>query len=101
MVYPSHYAEGTFGIAYPHLDAYDIILNTMEKGQDLIRENERSQRKAIIRPWLQDFTLKSLKPYLLYGPEQIKAQIQGTYDAGLEEWIFWNAAGNYTVDGYK
>ena len=101
MVYPSHYAEGTFGISYPHLDAYDIILNTMEEGQDLIRENERSKRRAIIRPWLQDFTLKNLKPYLLYGPEQIKAQIQGTYDAGLEEWIFWNAAGRYTLDGFK
>lgn len=101
MVYPSHYAQGTFGIAYPHIDAYDIILNTMEEGQDLIRENERSKRRAIIRPWLQDFTLKSLEPYLLYGPEQIKAQIQGTYDAGLEEWIFWNAAGKYTIEGLK
>ena len=101
MVYPSHYAQGTMGISYPHIDAYDIILNTMEKGQDLIKENERSKRRAIIRPWLQDFTLKNLKPYLLYGPEQIKAQIQGTYDAGLEEWIFWNAAGKYTIEGFK
>lgn len=101
MVYPSHYAKGTFGIDYPHLNAYDIILNTMKMGQDLISENEDSQKKAIIRPWLQDFTLKSLEPYLLYGPEQVKEQIKATYDAGLEQWIFWNASGNYTIEGFK
>ena len=101
MVYPSHYAKGTFGIDYPHLNAYDIILNTMKRGQDLISENKESQKKAVIRPWLQDFTLKSLEPYLLYGPDQVKDQIKATYDAGLEQWIFWNASGNYTLEGFK
>ncbi len=101
MVYPSHYAEGTFGIAYPHLDAYGIILKTMHLGQDIISEETSSNHQATIRPWLQDFTLKSLKPYLKYGPEHIKAQIKATYDAGLDEWLFWNAAGNYTTDGFK
>ena len=101
MVYPSHYAKGTFGIDYPHLNAYDIILNTMKRGQDLISENKESQKKAVIRPWLQDFTLKSLEPYLLYGPDQVKDQIKATYDAGLEQWIFWNASGNYTIEGFK
>ena len=101
MVYPSHYAKGTFGIDYPHLNPYDIILNTMEMGQDLISGDKENQRMAIIRPWLQDFTLKSLEPYLLYGPEQIREQIKATYDAGLEQWIFWNASGNYTIEGFK
>lgn len=99
MVYPSHYAKGTFGIEYPHVDAYGIILKSMEYAQDELKKIPRAQRRAIIRPWLQDFTLASLKPYQLYGPQQIKAQIQATYDAGLNEWIFWNASGKYTQAG--
>lgn len=101
MVYPSHYATGTFGIEYPHLDAYGIILRSMELAQDEMKKNERDERRAIIRPWLQDFTMTKLKPYQVYGEEQIRAQIKGTYDAGLDEWLFWNASGKYTEAGLK
>ena len=99
MVYPSHYGKGCFGIEYPHLAPYDIILRSMEVAQDEINKNERQDRKAIIRPWLQDFTMGKQKPYQLYGEKQIKDQIRGAYDAGLSEWLFWNAAGNYTAEG--
>lgn len=98
MIYPSHYAEGTFGIEYPNLDAYNMILKTLEIGQDKINI-EDGEKRAVIRPWLQDFTLKNLKPYLEYGPKEIRDQIQGAYDAGVEEWLFWNAGGNYTEEG--
>ncbi|MBE6023111.1 MAG: hypothetical protein E7231_07745 [Cellulosilyticum sp.] len=98
MVYPSHYAEGTFGIEYPHLDAYQIIYKTMQYGMKRLA-NENGEKTAIIRPWLQDFTLKNTMPYLEYGPEEIKAQIKGANAAGVEEWLFWNAAGNYTKEG--
>ena len=99
MIYPSHYAEGTFGIEYPHLDAYQMILKTLEIGQNKI--NEDGEKRAVIRPWLQDFTLKNLKPYLEYGPNEIRKQIEGAYDAGVEGWIFWNAGGYYTEEGLK
>jgi hypothetical protein len=99
MVYPSHYARGTFGIEYPHIDAYGIILRSMELAQDEMKKSAREERRAIIRPWLQDFTMTNLKPYQPYGQKQIKAQIQGTYDAGLNEWIFWNSSGKYTQSG--
>ena len=98
MVYPSHYAEGTFGIEYPHLDAYQIIYKTMKYGLNKITD-ENGEKRATIRPWLQDFTLKNTKPYLEYGPDEIRAQIKGAKDAGVEEWLFWNAAGNYTKEG--
>lgn len=99
MVYPSHYADGTFGIEYPHIRCYDIILRSMELAQDKILENPRAERKAKIRPWLQDFTLAGMKPYQFYGEEQIRSQIQGAYDAGVNEWLFWNASGKYTEAG--
>lgn len=99
MVYPSHYADGTFGIEYPHIQCYDIILKSMELAQDKIMENPRDERRAQIRPWLQDFTLAGIKPYQFYGEEQIRSQIQGAYDAGIDEWLFWNASGKYTEAG--
>lgn len=97
MVYPSHYAEGTFGIEYPHLNPYEMILKTMNLGQKRMNAEE-VKPKAKIRPWLQDFTMKNIKPYLAYGPEQIKEQIQGANDAGVEEWLLWNAGGYYTTE---
>lgn len=98
MVYPSHYAEGTFGIDYPNADPYHIILKNMKVGQAKIDSIEGG-RRAVMRPWLQDFTIDSLKPYVAYDMEEIKAQIQGANDAGVQEWLFWNAAGSYTEDG--
>lgn len=100
MVYPSHYAEGTFGVEYPHLDPYEIIYRTMKLGVSKSK-GENGEKSAVIRPWLQDFTIKSSKPYLEYGPEQINAQIKGANDAGVEEWLLWNAAGNYTIEALK
>lgn len=97
MIYPSHYAEGTFGIAYPHMDAYHVILNTMKIG--VRKMNEKGEKVAEIRPWLQDFTLASKKPYLEYGPKEIKEQIEGAKDAGVRDWLMWNAAGHYTEAG--
>lgn len=100
MVYPSHYAEGTFGIEYPNLDPYQIIYKTMRYGLNKM-ENVEGEIKATIRPWLQDFSLKNLEPYLEYGEDEIRKQIQGANDAGIEEWLFWNAAGNYTKEGFR
>lgn len=52
-----------------------------------------------VRPWLQDFTATWVKGHINYGPDEIRAQIQGVYDAGYEEWILWNASNRYTEDG--
>lgn len=96
MVYPSHYGKGSFGIEYPDLYPYDIILGAMEASLDVIRQNPREQRKAIVRPWLQDFTATWLEPHQKYGKKQIQDQIRATYDSGLDEWILWNSSGRYT-----
>lgn len=46
--------------------------------------------KLKLRPWLQDFDYG--KNYL---PEDIDAQIEATYAAGLTSWIFWDPANRY------
>lgn len=46
--------------------------------------------KLKLRPWLQDFDYGKD-----YTPEDIEAQIQATYDAGLTSWYFWDPANRY------
>jgi hypothetical protein len=89
MVYPSHYARGSYGIAHPNARPFELIKTTLGHA---VRRSAGVQNAAIIRPWLQDFTLGQPR----YGPAHVRAQIAGVYAAGLSEWILWNAASNYT-----
>lgn len=100
MVYPSHYALGTYGVPKPDFDPYQIIYTSMNTSRERIEAVNTPKKKAVLRPWLQDFTASYLGPgyYQVYGPQQIKDQINATYDAGLEEWILWNAGNRYTWD---
>ncbi|MEX0979544.1 MAG: putative glycoside hydrolase [Gemmatimonadota bacterium] len=89
MVYPSHYWVGSFGIQDPNGRPYEVVLAALNAGM------ERSLSipgAGSIRPWLQDFTLGAPR----YGAPEVRAQIQATYDAGIDEWILWNASGRYT-----
>ena len=106
MVYPSHYALGSYGIKYPDANPYEIVYKSLSTARERIDKMDTKERKAIIRPWLQDFSAPWLKKqygqyYTVYGPEQIKAQIKACYDSGLKEWIFWNASNRYTKNGYE
>lgn len=103
MVYPSHYGKGFFGIPkdkHSDLYPYETIYGAME---DSNTEYEKlpDKKGAIVRPWLQAFTATYLrKPnYRVYGGEELRAQIQAVYDAGLEEWILWHAGSKYKTDG--
>lgn len=91
MVYPSHYARGSYGIAYPNAQPYDVIRTSLRHA---VRRTEGVPNAALIRPWLQDFTLGRPR----YGPAHVRAQISAVYDAGLEEWVLWNPGSNYTLE---
>ncbi|SCZ06048.1 putative glycoside hydrolase [Alkaliphilus peptidifermentans] len=103
MVYPSHYALGTYGVPKPDFDPYTIVYTSMNTARERIEAIDTDRPKAVLRPWLQDFTASYLGQgyYQVYGKEQIKAQIKATYDAGLEEWVLWNAGNRYTWDALK
>ena len=100
MAYPSHYALGTFGISRPDLDPYPIVYETMAQAKVRIDNLETDETKAILRPWLQDFTASYLGSGLWqrYGVQQLHEQIQATYDSGAREWLLWNAGNTYTWD---
>ena len=102
MIYPSHYGDGNFGIEHPDTEPYRTILAALQKSSGVLEAaRQEGQHQAIVRPWLQDFSASYLKHYIEYGPEEIRAQIQATYDAGYDEWMLWSAACSYTWDGLK
>jgi hypothetical protein len=91
MVYPSHFARGSYGIPYPNSEPYRTIRTSLGHA---LRRTAGVASAATIRPWLQDFTLGAPR----YGPAHVRAQIEAVYDAGLDEWVLWNPGSNYTVD---
>ena len=102
MIYPSHYGDGNFGIEHPDMEPYRTILAALQgSAKELSAYGQDGRRLATVRPWLQDFTASYLKHYIKYGPEEIRAQIQATYDAGYDEWLLWSAACRYTWGGIK
>ena len=96
MVYPSHYGKGSYGVAEPDFEPYKIVNRSMTIAQERIDAIKDVRRKAVLRPWLQDFTATYLKRYKRYGPAEVRAQIDATYDAGAEEWLLWNAGNRFT-----
>lgn len=101
MIYPSHYANGSYGIDYPDLEPYYLIKKALEDSKVVLEMNEEEEHQAIVRPWLQDFTATWVEQHQKYDAEEIKEQIQGVYDAGYEEWILWNGNNRYTKSGLE
>jgi len=52
--------------------------------------------KNKIRPWLQDFDYGGN-----YDVSEVKAQIQATYDVGLDSWMLWAPSNKYTQGALK
>jgi hypothetical protein len=88
MVYPSHFIPGNYGLRNPNAAPYRTIRNSLE---DAIARSKLTTNPALIRPWLQAFTLGPPR----YGPAHVRAQIKAVYDVGLEEWVLWNPGSNY------
>ncbi|CAN5609784.1 hypothetical protein BH23GEM10_BH23GEM10_08690 [soil metagenome] len=91
MVYPSHFARGSYGIAHPNAQPFETIVTAMRHA---VRRNAGIENAAGIRPWLQDFTLGQPR----YGAAEVRAQIDAVYEAGLKEWVLWHPGSNYTVE---
>ncbi len=97
MVYPSHYGNGVYGIDIPDAEPYKTVnaaMNAATKELSVLPEEDR----AINRVWIQSFTASWVNGHITYGPEQIREQIRGAYDAGFDEWILWNASVKYQSD---
>lgn len=90
MVYPSHYPPNFIGLANPAAHPYEVVKYSMDRA--VIKANKAGMNPKKLRPWLQDFDLGAD-----YNAAEVRAQIQATYDAGLDSWMLWSAANKYTV----
>ena len=95
MIYPSHWGTDYFGIYKPDLYPYELVAEYMKVENELLATLETPPTS---RPWLQDFTASYLGSgfYQTYGKAQVDAQVQALYDAGVNEFLLWNALNNYT-----
>lgn len=94
MVYPSHYPSGFNGHANPNDYPYEVVNYSMERAVERLKAATTSPQK--LRPWLQDFDYGGD-----YGPAEVRAQIQATYDAGLDGWMLWSPGNNYTREALE
>ncbi len=99
MIYPSHFGEGNYGIQYPDTEPLLIVRKALNASKEKLQQIPEGEHRAIVRPWLQDFTASWIEHYIPYGGKEVRAQIEGVYEAGYDEWLLWNASTIYSVDG--
>ena len=99
MIYPSHFGEGNFGVKYPDLEPYEIINKVLAASKLKLDQIPEDEHKAIVRPWLQDFTATWIKHHMTYGSKELRQQIEGVYSVDYEEWLLWNAGCSYSEEG--
>lgn len=102
MIYPSHYALGTVlnGREYPTPDTepYDVMYNVLLLGGTY----HNVEGYSTVRPYVQAFTASYIGEgnYMQYDYNAINAQIRAIQDAGLSEYILWNAGAYYPSGNY-
>ncbi len=87
MVYPSHFSPGEYGIPDP--DAYPGRM----VAHALFDFRRQVKGKALLIPWLQDFSLGHP-----YGLIEVTDQIAATRRQHARGYMLWNPEGVYTRD---
>jgi hypothetical protein len=90
MVYPSHFAPGTYKLSNPNASPHATIDHAMK---DANRRSAGIANAARIVPWYQDFTLGPPR----YGAAEVRAQIHAGYENGIKSWMLWNPGSRYNL----
>ncbi len=97
MVYPSHYAPGTFGFSNPAANPGAVIRESMLGAVRIADEvasstgQSTSTVRAKLRPWYQDFDMGAT-----YTAEMVRAQIEAGERLGITSWMLWDPSNKYT-----
>jgi hypothetical protein len=112
MVYPSHYPGSYLNLGNPNDYPYKVVYTAMKSGVDRMKSettpmegflHERigtstpalykkpTYDGARLRTWIQDFDYGGD-----YDAADVRAQIQASYDAGVNSWMIWAPSNNYT-----
>lgn len=92
MIYPSHFYPGEMGFDIPNNNPYEVILQSLQRGENLVPE-----ARDKLRPWLQDF---SYGEGIEYGAPEVAAQIQAAEDFGTAGWMIWAPDNVYSVEAF-
>jgi hypothetical protein len=90
MIYPSHWGAGEYGIDDPNGQPYDIVRATLQIWNETV-----DGHRARVVPWLEDTNYRAWD-----RPFQIREQIRGAADEGIDEWLMWNPSSRFTYDAY-
>ncbi|MFM1655520.1 putative glycoside hydrolase [Brevibacillus sp. B_LB10_24] len=97
MMYPSHYANGTYGLSLPDAKPYETIYRGLADGQQKNQAiSANGLKPAVIRPWYQDFTATWVKGHIPYGAREVQAQIKAGKDRGVDQYLIWDAKNTYS-----
>jgi len=117
MVYPSHYPNNFIGLGNPNLHPYEIVNYAMARGVErmlasttpvagFLHKRIGTSTPAIyekpvfsasnLRTWIQDFDYGGN-----YGPEEVRAEIRASYDAGVMDFMIWAPSNIYTKAALK
>lgn len=93
MVYPSHYPNGFNGYKNVNAVPYEVVKFAMDGAVRRLKHYNAvvASTTVELRPWLQDNDYP-----VPYTPAMVRAQIQATYDSGLDSWLLWDAGNTYT-----
>jgi hypothetical protein len=92
MVYPDLYDSGSYLVDDPNSEPYKIVSGAMK---DMAARLPGTGVKG--RPWLRDYSWRGV----VYGPDEIQAEIRAAAEQGYDEWILWNSSNKYTEDALQ
>jgi hypothetical protein len=112
MVYPSHYPKSFLGLGNPNDHPYKVVYHAMKTGVDRMQSDTTPMQGFLherigtstpalykkptyggerLRTWIQDFDYGGD-----YDAADVRAQIQASYDAGVNSWMIWAPSNIYT-----
>lgn len=119
MVYPSHYPNSFLGLGNPNDYPYKVVHYAMQAGVDRMLSSTTPMQGFLhtpvtttnasgtvtrtglyekpvygpdkFRTWIQDFDYGGD-----YDAADVRAQIQASYDAGVDSWMIWAPSNIYT-----
>jgi hypothetical protein len=92
MVYPSHYNPGEFNLPDPSAVPGRTVSNSLRDFR-----NAMVGSKAMLIPWLEDFSLTSDRR----PAEEVQAQIDAARRHSVKGFLLWNPSGVYTEELLK
>jgi hypothetical protein len=91
MAYPSHYGPGEYDIPDPNYAPGTIVFRTLKDFRRALRG-----RKAVLVPWLQDFSLGKEYTYT-----DVADQVEAARRALSAGFLLWNPEGLYTAKALR